>query len=140
MAYQIKKSKKIVEELALMDDNGTIDMMLKIEINPDRIISEYRKIELMLAKAEKAAKENNTSESAKVYGDMIITYMTLLFGDDNTSKLINYYDGRYTDMLVDVMPFINNVIRPQLEKTAKAKKELLAKNYGFSKYAIRKLG
>lgn len=138
--FQIKKSKIITEELALMDDNGTIDMMLEIEINPDRIINEYRKIELMLAKAEKVAKENNTSESAKVYGDMIITYITLLFGNDNTSKLINYYDGRHTDMLIDIMPFINNVIRPQLEKTAKAKKELLAKNYGFSKYAIRKLG
>ena len=90
--------------------------------------------------AEKAAKEKQTDEMLETYGKAIVEFIRLIFGDENTQKLIKYFDNRYIDMLLQTMPFIYDVVVPSIEKSVRQKKQLIANNNTFSRKQRRKLG
>ena len=48
MAYQIKKSSRITEELELLSEDGKVEKTISVDINVDRIVADYRKAEVNL--------------------------------------------------------------------------------------------
>ena len=86
------------------------------------------------------AKEKKTDEVLETYGKTIIQLMRLVFGDENTKRLAEYFDNRYIDMLCQTMPFIRDVITPGIQRSIQQKKQIIANNADFSRRQRRKLG
>ena len=137
MAYQIKKTNRITEDVEFLGENGEVELTVKLDIDVERIAGDFRKAQIAVINAEKAAKEKQTDET---YGKAIIEFIRLIFGDENTQKLIKYFDNRYIDLLFQTMPFIYDVVVPSIEKSVRQKKQLIANNNTFSRKQRRKLG
>ncbi|MGN0613559.1 MAG: hypothetical protein ACI4JB_06615 [Porcipelethomonas sp.] len=140
MAYQIKKSSRITEELELLNESGKVEKTIIVDINVDRIAGGYRKAEVNLLNAQRNIKDGKTSEALESYGEAIVGLFRLVFEDENTNVILEYFDSNYTDMMVQVMPFINDVVRPAISAAVAAQKIKIANNFGFSKKQKRKLG
>lgn len=56
-------------------------------------------------------------------GECIAQTMTLLFGEENAEAIIRFYENDLAQMLMDVFPYIRDVIIPQIEKIAKERKQ-----------------
>lgn len=140
MAYQIKKSSRITEDIEFLSENGEVELTLKVDIDVERIAGDFRKAQIAVINVEKAAKEKQTNELLEIYGKAIIEFIQLIFGYENTQKLIEYFDNRYIDMLCQTMPFICDVVVPGVEKSIQQKKQLIANNHNFSRKQRRKLG
>lgn len=140
MAYQIKKTNRITEDVEFLGENGEVELTVELDIDVERIAGDFRKAQIAVMNAEKAAKEKQTDEMLEAYGKAIVEFIRLIFGDENTQKLIKYFDNRYIDMLFQTMPFIYDVVVPSIEKSIQQKKQIIANNHNLSRKQLRKLG
>lgn len=140
MAYQIKKTNRITEDVEFLGENGEVELTVELDIDVERIAGDFRKAQIAVMNAEKAAKEKQTDEMLEAYGKAIVEFIRLIFGDENTQKLIKYFDNRYIDMLFQTMPFIYDVVVPSIKKSIQQKKQIIANNHNLSRKQLRKLG
>lgn len=140
MAYQIKKSNHIVEDLELLGDDGKVELTVHVDINTDRIAGGFRKVEIDLMNAQRNIKKGENSEALENYGKAVIEFFRLIFGEENTTVMLKHFEGQYTDMFIQLYPFINDVIKPAIESSAAAQKALIANNFNYTKKQKRKLG
>lgn len=140
MAYQIKKTNRITEDVEFLGENGEVELTVKLDIDVERIAGDFRKAQIAVMNAEKAAKEKQADEMLEAYGKAIVEFIRLIFGDENTQKLIKYFDNRYIDMLFQTMPFIYDVVVPSIKKSIQQKKQIIANNHNLSRKQLRKLG
>lgn len=128
MAYKIQRKNRIKEELQLCHADGSVALSIDVDLNVDDMAGRLAKAQDTLAQAQNTARDNPTSEEAlEAYGNAIGSLFTVLFGEDNTVKILEFYEGNYSEMLLDVFPFINDVIMPAIrEASASRKDQLLA--------------
>lgn len=139
MAYQIKKSDRITENLELLDSNNNVTLTIHIDIEIGRIAKEYRQLQIELAEAQNMTSQG--SETAfEIFGNAVIKLFRCLFGDENTQKILEYFENDYMEMAVQCMPFISDVVQPAIEKYSRSKREIMANNYNLSRQQKRKLG
>ncbi len=121
MAYQIKRQARITEDLELLGKDGEVLHTLPVDVNIDSIMREYRACEVEIAKAEQAVKwkEENAVEQL---GSAIIHMYTVIFGETQTDIILAFFEKDYSEMMVQIMPFINDVITPTIVKYAKQRK------------------
>ena len=98
MAYQIKKQKNIVEDLELLADDGSIALTIHIDINPEKIANDVRKVQLELVKFQKSAAENK-EEALENLGKTVCSVFNLICGEENTAKILEYFNGKYACLL-----------------------------------------
>ena len=112
--YALKRSKVIRESLKLGRDT------IKVEMNVDLIAKTfgvaYKKFLATNQNAQIAAatKSGDTEKLLEVCGNAVIGMLEVVFGKENASKILEFYDGNYLEMGLQVMPFINDVIAPQV--------------------------
>ena len=139
MAYQIKKDNEVVEELEFLDKNNEVVKKISVKINIDKIASEYRQRKLEITEAQQ--KINKGEEDAvELFGVAIINMFKTVFGEENTVAILEYFEGKYTDMLTNCIPFIEQVIQPAIEQVVKDKKQILANNMNLNRKQKRSLG
>lgn len=139
MAYQIKKDNEVVEELEFLDNNNEVVKKINVKINIDKIASEYRQRKLEITEAQQ--KINKGEEDAvELFGVAIINMFKTVFGEENTVAILEYFEGKYTDMLTNCIPFIEQVIQPAIEKVVKDKKQILANNMNLNRKQKKSLG
>ena len=118
--YQIKRN-HIVEELEI-EDNGKV-LHLDVDISVDEIIREYITARVRMQGASQAAKkaknENDLGKAEEAMGDAVISLFNIVFGQDNTKKILDFYDGKYIAMLEEISPFILEVVEPQVVEAQK---------------------
>lgn len=139
MAYQIKKDNEVVEELEFLDKNNEVVKKINVKINIDKIASEYRQRKVEITEAQQ--KINKGEEDAvELFGVAIINMFKTVFGEENTVTILEYFEGKYTDMLTNCIPFIEQVIQPAIEKVVRDKKQLLANNMNLNRKQKKSLG
>lgn len=124
--YKIKKNdNRIVEELEIEDENGE-KQIFKVDVTFDKIAKKYHQLRAMMAGFDKAIKEGDAEndDAFEKYVEVFIELLRLFFGDEEAKRLIEFYDSKYTDLLVDIAPFIVEVVQPKVnermaEKTKK---------------------
>lgn len=139
MAYQIKKSDKIAEDLELLDSNNNAALTVHVDIEIARIIKNYRQLQIELMEAQNMTSQGS-EQAFEAFGNAVIKLFRCLFGDENTQKILEYFENDYTEMAVQCMPFISDVIQPAIEKYSRSKREIMANNYNLSRQQKRKLG
>lgn len=139
MAYQVGRSKKINEVLELLDNSGNVVVTVKTDIDVDKIGAQfnacYNKIisaERKLESISKSVDGGNLGELGKAeeaYGGAIISIFKLIFGEDESDKILVFFENNYIEMLTEIMPFISEIVLPRVRQSTEEKRKLLANNY-----------
>lgn len=141
MAYQIKKTSRITEDIVLLGESGNAEKILHVEINPCSIIDGYRKAQINLVNAQRECKNYpDNIEVVEKYKNAIANFFEHVLGTENTDILLKYYNGEYIDMMFDMTPFIMNVVSPAMSEAIRLQKSRLADNMNFSRRQKRRLG
>ena len=115
MAYKIKRKHTIEDELIIDDLNGKEALRIPVNIYIDDILAQYNRLRRILGEAQHNVEENPTSEKALTgLGEAVVALFNLIFGDEWSSKLLEFYDNRWSEMLEDVAPFIDECIQPKI--------------------------
>lgn len=135
--YQIKRN-HIIEELQIEDEGKVLN--LSVDLNVDDVIGRYTAAGRALVDAEqklKTADKGNMEELMLTLGEAVTTLFRVVFGDDQAAQIIDFYNGRYMEMLADIAPFINDVVAPRMaegqERAAERYKSMIPKK-GISRF------
>ncbi len=136
MAYQLSRTRKIIETLELTGDNGKVTKTIDVNLDVGIIAKEYRDLCEKLGKAERqlkeAQKQNDTElfeKTLEVYGEAIIALLRLIFGEENAQVLLDYFENNYFEMAIKLIPFIFDVLSPKIIEGIKAEKQQLLSQY-----------
>ena len=114
--YTIKQRDSIFDTLALERRDGTVEKInINLRITPD-IASKFRGEQLRLIELQK--QDANNPETIEKIGEVIVNIMDLIFGEDGRDKIITFFAGDYTAMMLDIFPYIQDVVSPALQNQA----------------------
>ncbi len=139
MGYQIKRQKNVIEPLELLSPSGEIEETVNANLKIETIAKEYRKIKIEFMNAQKEC-QNQSEEAIIKFGGVVMSMFSLIFGVDGAEKILKYFEDSYTEMAVQVMPYIWEVVEPAINDYVTAQKDIIANNYDLSRKQKRKLG
>lgn len=123
-----RKKRRIHETLQLLNEEGTQELTVVVDLDIDQIAARvnksYEKIGMLQNDLKKNPRDTRTMEA---FGQAILEIFKIIFGDDQAMKVLEFYDENYTEMLVDLFPFINEEIMPQVKEASRQRAEQLAK-------------
>ena len=128
MAYQIKRKSRLKETLELVSADGNDTLTVDIDLDVDEMGGRIMAAQDVTRMAQTLiAKEPQSVKAQEAFGSSVLALFGGIFGKENTEKILAFYDGHYAEMLLDVIPFVNEVIVPAIQKvSAERKKQLLA--------------
>ena len=121
--YELKRSEKICEQIKLGDE--IIEINLDAGAIQSRFIKNYRAVEV----AEDALKDATIDKMAgmgeklEAYGNAVIGVLQVVFGDENTQKIVSFYEGNFIEMFSEIYPLLTTVIMPKVNEVTKRKSE-----------------
>ena len=135
MAFQVKRKQQVEEELELLDEKGNVIHVIHVSLHADDVagaLSEkYVGLVSEQARISQAVLKGTTEEKMESYerlGNMIISLFQVVFGEENTQTIVEFYKGRYTEMLQELNPFILNIVE-QVRKIAQDNRKETMKMY-----------
>ena len=124
--YQVTRKSKINETLQLCNSDGTVAETIVVDINVDQIGSRVNKAYELLGIAQNTLKKDpHDPKLAEEFGNAVLALFQAIFGAENAEKIVVFYEGNETEMLLDLFPFINDVIMPKVRDASAARKEQL---------------
>lgn len=120
--YKITKgANRIEKDLEIVTSGGEEIAVLHVSIS-------MREMETRVAKAYEVmsiarAELQKKPDAVEAYGKAVIAFMQTIFGDEQTAQLLEIYESDYTQMLLDVVPFIQDEIMPALKAVSTQTKE-----------------
>lgn len=123
--HVIQKSQAFTDTITFQTNGDAEDLTVHIKLNiTPELIPQYRAVQLRLVELQKQNQTDpGNTEIVAGIGECIVQTMTLLFGEENAEAIIRFYDNDLAQMLMDVFPYIRDVIIPQIEKIAKERKQ-----------------
>lgn len=120
---QLKKAGVFEDDIELLDEFGSAVRTVHVSISLDDLLGRYNETVNALKSAEAAVQPNNEA-SVEEYGQIVMRLLRLIFGDD-ADIILAHYDGRYLEMLENIIPYITNTIGPELRKLSRQRMETL---------------
>ena len=121
--YQVTRRNKIVEELQLLHHNGDLALSVTVDLNTDEIAGKVNVVNEKIQLARIALNKEQPDENAGAEAwDAMMELFHLIFGEENTEKLLTFYEGREAEMVVDILPFIVHEIMPRITEAVEARK------------------
>ena len=142
MAYQVKRQQIITEDIELSGKDGTVEKVLHIEFNPEKLARKFNAARNNIIRAQLELKKGNALADKKLeaFGTAVIEMFKVVFGEENTSELTAFFEGNYVEMLEVMMPFITDVAAPAVQASVDGHKIHLANTYKLSREQRRRLG
>ena len=135
MAYQIKKRNHYVEQLELVDEAGRVVHALNIDLDPGAVAEDLSRKYLDLVKTKKEVdqlkleKPEELVEAYERLGNAAISMIAAVFGKENTEVILKFYDGRYNNLILEVVPFIRDAVVPEVRRMAQEQRKEILKKY-----------
>ena len=124
--YQVQRKNRIKEELQLVNADGTVSDTITVDLNVDEIAARVSKSYETLGMAQNALQADQYNEKlVEAYGNAVVAVFTVIFGEDGCNKILNFYESNYTEMPLDLFPFINDVIMPKIREASESRKQQL---------------
>ena len=125
--YRVERAQRNIVQLGLGDEVisiriGGLAVWKKYIQAQERLLDIQKKLEAY-GKEEKEA----PVELMTLLGDTIVYIFQLLFGEDNTKKIVEFFEGEYDEMFSALLPFITKELIPKIRETAKNDSEQMAK-------------
>ena len=121
--YQLKKNVPFEDDIELLDESGKVVHTIHISLCLDKLLGRYNETVNAL-KAAEVAIDPKDEQSLEAYGQIVMQLLRLIFGAD-ADVILAHYEGRYLEMLDNIMPYIFHTIGPELRKLARQRMDAL---------------
>ena len=121
--YQLKKNVPFEDDIELLDESGKVVHTIHISLCLDKLLGRYNETVNAL-KAAEIAIDPKDEQSLEVYGQTVMQLLRLIFGAD-ADVILAHYEGRYLEMLDNIMPYIFHTIGPELRKLSRRRMDAM---------------
>ena len=121
--YQLKKSAPFEDDIELLDESGNVVRTIHISLCLDKLLGRYNET-INALKAAEIAIDQKDEQSLEAYGQIVMQLLRLIFGAD-ADVILAHYEGRYLEMLDNIMPYIFHTIGPELRKLSRQRMDAL---------------
>ena len=121
--YQLKKDVPFKDDIELLDESGKVVRTIHISLCMNKLLGRYNETVNAL-KAAEVAIDPKDEQSLEAYGQIVMQLLRLIFGAD-ADVILAHYEGRYLEMLDNIMPYIFHTIGPELRKLSRQRMDAL---------------
>ena len=121
--YQLKKNVPFEDDIERLDESGKVARTIHISLCLDKLLGRYNETVNAL-KAAEIAIDPKDEQSLEAYGQIVMQLLRLIFGAD-ADVILAHYEGRYLEMLDNIMPYIFHTIGPELRKLSRQRMDAL---------------
>ena len=121
--YQLKKNVPFEDDIELLDESGKVVRTIHVSLCMNKLLGRYSETVNAL-KAAEIAIDPKDEQSLEAYGQIVMQLLRLIFGAD-ADVILAHYEGRYLEMLDNIMPYIFNTIGPELRKLSRQRMNAL---------------
>ena len=121
--YQLKKDVPFEDDIELLDESGKVVHTIHVSLCMNKLLGRYNETVNAL-KAAEVAIDPKDERSLEAYGQIVMQLLRLIFGAD-ADVILAHYDGRYLEMLDNIMPYIFHTIGPELRKLSRQRMDAL---------------
>lgn len=121
--YQLKKNVPFEDDIELLDESGKVVHTIHVSLCMNKLLGRYNETANAL-KAAEIAIDPKDEQSLEAYGQIVMQLLRLIFGAD-ADVILAHYEGRYLEMLDNIMPYIFHTIGPELRKLSRQRMDAL---------------
>ena len=121
--YQLKKNVPFEDDIELLDESGNVVHTIHVSLCMNKLLGRYNETVNAL-KAAEIAIDPKDEQSLEAYGQIVMQLLRLIFGAD-ADVILAHYEGRYLEMLDNIMPYIFHTIGPELRKLSRQRMDAL---------------
>ena len=121
--YQLKKNIPFEDDIELLDESGKVVRTIHVSLCMNKLLGRYNETVNAL-KAAEIAIDPKDEQSLEAYGQIVMQLLRLIFGAD-ADVILTHYEGRYLEMLDNIMPYIFHTIGPELRKLSRQRMDAL---------------
>ena len=121
--YQLKKNVPFEDDIELLDESGKVVHTIHVSLCMNKLLGRYNETVNAL-KAAEIAIDPKDEQSLEAYGQIVMQLLRLIFGAD-ADVILAHYEGRYLEMLDNIMPYIFHTIGPELRKLSRQRMDAL---------------
>ena len=127
MAYKLERESGRTIELEV--DGEILQIPVKGMAVYRKVLDAQGRLKDIQTKIDNLGKNGNgiTHELVEFLGQSVIYLFNVAFGESNTQRILDFYEGNYDEMLLKVYPFFLSVYLPALKDNAKAESQAYAK-------------
>ena len=136
MAYKAKRQERVIEDLELCNVDGTVVKTIHVELDADNMVQKLSEKHLALINALKnvrevkdASTEEEKANGIEVLGAAVVDLFEAVFGREDARSILDFYGNRYVEMCQEVVPFITQIVIPEVRKIAKQNKKAALAGY-----------
>lgn len=135
MAYQAKRKKIYEEEFLLTEEDGTVVHTLHIALDADSMVTKLSEKHVALMRSLKNVQTlqregyTETDGALETLGNAVVDILEAVFGKENAQIVVEFYNNRYVEMCKEVMPFVTEIVIPQVRKIAQENKKSILSQY-----------
>ncbi len=131
MGFKVKRFKK-TEELELVNEEGVTEKVISIRLDragiAEKASKKYVEIQRLQALA-KRAKKDGENELVTQLGQVVIDFFEIIFGEENAKTILEFYEGNYVEMIMEIMPFIQTKVLPVIRAAAQQNRRAAMAGY-----------
>ena len=121
--YQLKKDVPFEDDIELLDESGKVVRTVHISLCMNKLLGRYNET-INALKAAEIAIDPKDEQSLEAYGQIVMQLLRLIFGAD-ADVILAHYEGRYLEMLDNIMPYVFHTIGPELRKLSRQRMDAL---------------
>lgn len=123
---EIRRKNKVKETFHITDNDGR-ELTVESVLDPGEALPAWNRAKNSIIRAQTAKQPD-----FEVLGQAIVDTFAVFFGEEGAAKILDFYDGNYTDMMEDVFPYIESILLPKLEAESAKQREAMIKIYRSS--------
>ena len=130
--YKLQRKERVFEQLELSNADGSLYKVIDVDLDADTTVKNISEKQIALINAQKqlqTADATNTTKTLELIGKVTVDLFEAIFGTENTQDILKFYENKPVEMCRDILPFITEVIIPQVRKTASDNKKNLLNGY-----------
>ena len=135
MAYQAKRHNTYTEEFELVNEFGEVVHTLHVSIDPGSMVEKLSGQYTELLRTQTEIQSIDPEEKGELIGayqklgNAVIAILKSVFGDDDTEIILEFYNNRYNEMALEVMPFITDVVIPKIREITQQNRKSIQQKY-----------
>ena len=123
---EIRRKNKVKEAFHITDNDGR-ELTVESVLDPGEALPAWNRAKNSIIRAQTAKQPD-----FEALGQAIVDTFAVFFGEEGAAKILDFYDGNYTDMMEDVFPYIESILLPKLEAESAKRREAMIKIYRSS--------
>nr|DAU75754.1 MAG TPA: hypothetical protein [Caudoviricetes sp.] len=124
--YSIQKTESIKESFEIKNSAGEA-VVIDYEFKPTpQIVQNFRQLQLQILELKK---NQDDIEKINGVGEAVLNLFKIIFGEKNTETIVQFYENDFTSMLLDILPYIQDKLIPQISERVKRHKKMAVKRF-----------